>query len=85
MLNLEQNDSPNKRVKLGESANENDGLKAEAEASSAAGNKSAEQGAMLSEPPKQDYIHVRAPRGQATDSHSLAERVNHYSHCICYL
>ncbi|GER46015.1 basic helix-loop-helix (bHLH) DNA-bindingsuperfamily protein [Striga asiatica] len=27
-----------------------------------------------SEPPK-DYIHVRARRGQATDSHSLAERV----------
>ncbi|XP_045789303.1 transcription factor BHLH094-like [Trifolium pratense] len=28
-----------------------------------------------SEPhPKQDYIHVRARRGQATDSHSLAER-----------
>ncbi|RDX68082.1 Transcription factor BHLH094, partial [Mucuna pruriens] len=25
-------------------------------------------------PPKQDYIHVRARRGQATDSHSLAER-----------
>lgn len=28
----------------------------------------------LPEPPK-DYIHVRARRGQATDSHSLAERV----------
>lgn len=27
------------------------------------------------DPPKQDYIHVRARRGQATDSHSLAERV----------
>ncbi|KAJ7530583.1 hypothetical protein O6H91_14G009200 [Diphasiastrum complanatum] len=27
------------------------------------------------EPLKQDYIHVRARRGQATDSHSLAERV----------
>ena len=26
--------------------------------------------------PKQDYIHVRARRGQATDSHSLAERVS---------
>ncbi|KAL7110242.1 hypothetical protein ACP275_05G012400 [Erythranthe tilingii] len=26
------------------------------------------------EPPKLDYIHVRARRGQATDSHSLAER-----------
>jgi len=28
------------------------------------------------EPPK-DYVHVRARRGQATDSHSLAERVRH--------
>lgn len=28
------------------------------------------------EPPK-DYIHVRARRGQATDSHSLAERVSY--------
>lgn len=28
-------------------------------------------------PPK-DYIHVRARRGQATDSHSLAERVMHF-------
>ncbi|KNA24519.1 hypothetical protein SOVF_015210 [Spinacia oleracea] len=27
------------------------------------------------EPPKQNYIHVRARRGQATNSHSLAERV----------
>lgn len=26
--------------------------------------------------PKLDYIHVRARRGQATDSHSLAERVS---------
>jgi hypothetical protein len=29
---------------------------------------------IAAEPPK-DYIHVRARRGQATDSHSLAERV----------
>lgn len=29
------------------------------------------------EPPK-DYIHVRARRGQATDSHSLAERVSQF-------
>ncbi|KAJ0924482.1 putative basic helix-loop-helix leucine zipper transcription factor [Helianthus annuus] len=27
------------------------------------------------EGPKQEYIHVRARRGQATDSHSLAERM----------
>ncbi|VFQ63128.1 unnamed protein product [Cuscuta campestris] len=35
--------------------------------------KPTEQPAKPSEPPK-DYIHVRARRGQATDSHSLAER-----------
>lgn len=29
-----------------------------------------------SEVQKHDYIHVRARRGQATDSHSLAERVS---------
>ena len=27
-------------------------------------------------PPKQGFIHVRARRGQATDSHSLAETVS---------
>ncbi|XP_073008236.1 transcription factor bHLH62-like isoform X1 [Typha latifolia] len=37
--------------------------------------KEKESNAKPSEPPKQDYIHVRARRGQATDSHSLAERV----------
>ncbi|KAK6116482.1 hypothetical protein DH2020_049775 [Rehmannia glutinosa] len=36
--------------------------------------KEAEKPAKPAEPPKQDYIHVRARRGQATDSHSLAER-----------
>jgi len=33
-----------------------------------------EQRKCLEEPPT-GYIHVRARRGQATDSHSLAERV----------
>ncbi|GAA0140371.1 hypothetical protein LIER_01732 [Lithospermum erythrorhizon] len=36
--------------------------------------KEAEETAKPPEPPKQDYIHVQARRGQATDSHSLAER-----------
>ncbi|CAI9261328.1 unnamed protein product [Lactuca saligna] len=36
--------------------------------------KQTENNMKSSEPPKQDYIHVRARRGQATDSHSLAER-----------
>jgi hypothetical protein len=35
------------------------------------------------EPPK-DYVHVRARRGQATDSHSLAERVRHCD-STCFL
>lgn len=38
--------------------------------------KPTDQSAQPSEVPKQDYIHVRARRGQATDSHSLAERVS---------
>ncbi|KAF3337221.1 transcription factor bHLH77-like protein [Carex littledalei] len=37
-------------------------------------NKGKDTGTKLPEPPK-DYIHVRARRGEATDSHSLAERV----------
>ncbi|CAA0833094.1 Transcription factor BPE [Striga hermonthica] len=37
-------------------------------------NKNAKQTSKPAEQPKQDYIHVRARRGQATDSHSLAER-----------
>jgi hypothetical protein len=74
-IHLEQNESNGKRPKLAESRNENGGSKAEVEASSAAGKKPAEENTNHSEPPKQDYIHVRARRGQATDSHSLAERV----------
>lgn len=35
-----------------------------------------------SEVQKPDYIHVRARRGQATDSHSLAERVSQKKHPI---
>lgn len=31
----------------------------------------------VGEAKKQDFIHVRARRGQATDSHSLAERVRY--------
>ncbi|KAF7827919.1 transcription factor bHLH49 [Senna tora] len=37
--------------------------------------KNAKQGSQTSDPPKEEYIHVRARRGQATNSHSLAERV----------
>ncbi|KAE9595706.1 hypothetical protein Lal_00030451 [Lupinus albus] len=40
-----------------------------------ASGKNAKQGSQASDPPKEEYIHVRARRGQATNSHSLAERV----------
>ena len=68
-------------MKVAGSCVDNDGSKAEVEASSAADNKPAEGSTQPSEPPKQDYIHVRARRGQATDSHSLAERVIPFSLC----
>ncbi|XP_019243650.1 PREDICTED: transcription factor bHLH79-like isoform X2 [Nicotiana attenuata] len=61
-----------KRQKASESKEENGGSKVEAESSSRTVNKGTEQSSKP-EPPK-DYIHVRARRGQATDSHSLAER-----------
>ncbi|KAK9925885.1 hypothetical protein M0R45_023147 [Rubus argutus] len=67
-------DSNGKRMKLDGSRNENGNSKAEVETNSVAGDKPDEQRTKPSEPPKQDYIHVRARRGQATDSHSLAER-----------
>ena len=37
----------------------------------------------VSDSPKPDYIHVRARRGQATDSHSLAERVSLQKNFLC--
>ncbi|KAJ1412066.1 Myc-type, basic helix-loop-helix [Sesbania bispinosa] len=40
-----------------------------------ASGKNAKQGSQASDQPKEEYIHVRARRGQATNSHSLAERV----------
>ncbi|XP_012490903.1 transcription factor bHLH62 [Gossypium raimondii] len=67
----EPNEASNeKRCKLSDSnGNENGSAKAEEDAK---GDKANNTKAL--EPPK-DYIHVRARRGQATDSHSLAERV----------
>ncbi|KAL5722460.1 hypothetical protein ACHQM5_005978 [Ranunculus cassubicifolius] len=67
----ELNDSNNgKRLKSSSVRDENgDDSKAELEASSGVGNNKPSETT-----PKQDYIHVRARRGQATDSHSLAER-----------
>ncbi|XP_041022616.1 uncharacterized protein LOC121263657 isoform X1 [Juglans microcarpa x Juglans regia] len=68
-----------KQMKLSGSRDENEGSRAEVEASSTPGNKSAEESTKPSEPPKQDYIHVRARKDQATVSHSLAERVRRES------
>ncbi|XP_068343118.1 transcription factor bHLH79-like [Pyrus communis] len=79
ILSSSMKDSGGKRVKLAGSSNENGSLKVEVEESSAAGdNKPAEESSKPSEPPKQDYIHVRARRVQATYSHSLAERAMHF-------
>ncbi|NP_001335304.1 basic helix-loop-helix (bHLH) DNA-binding superfamily protein [Solanum lycopersicum] len=58
------NGSNNGTVKMEEQkGNEDDGAE-----------KETKENRKIAEPPK-DYIHVRARRGQATDSHSLAERV----------
>ncbi|KAE9617982.1 hypothetical protein Lal_00037918 [Lupinus albus] len=72
-------DSNAKRYKSNEGdGNENGSLKEEEESKEGASNGSEDKhkkgNSKHSEPPK-DYIHVRARRGQATDSHSLAERV----------
>nr|GMD34640.1 transcription factor bHLH79 [Ipomoea batatas] len=66
------NECSDKRMKASESKDENGGAKVETESSSRTVSKPAEH-SNKPEPPK-DYIHVRARRGQATDSHSLAER-----------
>lgn len=71
-----QNEGGGKRFKAMGNRSEGGDGKGEGEVSSG---KPAEQNAKPpSELPKQDYIHVRARRGQATDSHSLAERVTFF-------
>ncbi|XP_057948483.1 transcription factor BHLH089 [Malania oleifera] len=65
------NNCNSKRLKTMGSRDENRDSKAEVDVSSG---KRGEVNSQPPEPPKQDYIHVRARRGQATDSHSLAER-----------
>ncbi|CAI0549553.1 unnamed protein product [Linum tenue] len=67
----ELDDSKNKRMKPSGSRSETGNSRAEP--NSSADNTAADQ-SKPSEPPRQDFIHVRARRGQATDSHSLAER-----------
>lgn len=67
-------DSEAKHSKTNKSSNNNGSLRREAETDSKSAGKTANKNPPAPEPPKQDYIHVRARRGQATDSHSLAER-----------
>lgn len=66
-----QKESNGKRTKTPGSEDENGCSKVGGETGSAGGNKNADKSAEQ----LKDYIHVRARRGQATDSHSLAERV----------
>ncbi|XP_040382066.1 transcription factor BHLH094-like isoform X2 [Oryza brachyantha] len=63
-----------KRLKPMKYSDNNDNLSTEAGTGSGNSSKAAGKNATPPELPKQDYIHVRARRGQATDSHSLAER-----------
>jgi hypothetical protein len=75
-----QDDSASKRCKSmeeGNGAEENSGKGKAAQSSSEnGGKKQGKDGASKPVPdPHQDFIHVRARRGEATDSHSLAERV----------
>ena len=75
LFSIEQNDCDGKRLKTSGSRDENRDSKTEVETSSG---KPVEQNPQSADPPKQDFIHVRARRGQATDSHSLAERVIYF-------
>ncbi|KAI3826604.1 hypothetical protein L1987_00652 [Smallanthus sonchifolius] len=76
----EKEESDAKRSKSGEEENgmekekEKEKVKEEGNQNQNQNQKQTKEAAKLPEPPK-DYIHVRARRGQATDSHSLAERV----------
>ncbi|KAG8098627.1 hypothetical protein GUJ93_ZPchr0013g37646 [Zizania palustris] len=71
---LDLTDSEAKRFKAIKSSRDSGNLRTEAENDSRNASKSVDQNPPPPEPLKQDYIHVRARRGQATDSHSLAER-----------
>ncbi|KAF2284561.1 hypothetical protein GH714_027012 [Hevea brasiliensis] len=74
----ETDDNSNtKRSKTNEgNGNEKSAVKAEEEQKGSGGDEKQNQNNNTKPPePPKDYIHVRARRGQATDSHSLAERV----------
>ncbi|KAL6839982.1 hypothetical protein ACP4OV_029792 [Aristida adscensionis] len=74
---LAKEESSGKRCKSADESNgpeENSGKGKAAQSNSENGGKKQGKDSKPPEPPK-DYIHVRARRGEATDSHSLAERV----------
>ncbi|CAN6197175.1 unnamed protein product [Urochloa humidicola] len=70
----ESADPEAKRLKQMASSENDNKIRTEAETNSGNASKNVDKKPVPPEPPKQDYIHVRARRGQATDSHSLAER-----------
>lgn len=82
----ENHESNGKKIKAEEAfKKEMDAVKGKAEAkddTKDANQKQKNDNSKPPEPPK-DYIHVRARRGQATDSHSLAERVRAKSQMLC--
>lgn len=81
---LEEKGLERKRCRLGESdqkIEEEDSIKHKEAQNGAQKQGKEKNNAKPAEPPK-DYIHVRARRGQATDSHSLAERVQ-FSSPLC--
>ncbi|XP_022721884.1 transcription factor bHLH74-like isoform X2 [Durio zibethinus] len=59
----------------GDVPKEQDGKKQKTEQNTDANSRGKQKQAKSGEAPKENYIHVRARRGQATNSHSLAERV----------
>ncbi|KAL0384082.1 UNVERIFIED_CONTAM: Transcription factor [Sesamum radiatum] len=64
----EQNSNSKSTTTTGSTATNNKNCKGPSASNS-------KENSKASDVPKPDYIHVRARRGQATDSHSLAERV----------
>ena len=87
LLKLAKTNAKRNKPNKGE-GNENGQVKAEEESKgrnnhNANDEKQSKSNSKPPEPPK-DYIHVRARRGQATDSHSLAERVRKESLSFCH-
>ncbi|KAL8549293.1 hypothetical protein ACS0TY_008226 [Phlomoides rotata] len=66
-----------KRKRIEQNTENNEAPQADGDTSKEKGdhNASSKQESQGSDPHKEEYIHVRARRGQATNSHSLAERI----------